>query len=113
MGGELAERGGACPRWGETPSSRSSRETIDQKKRFFHETSGTRTKKRKDPKCPIANPGTGRVNVLTSLSSRWALNFSSANLSPKEKHWDSVPLAGPEARGTLSLPGASAFQCFR
>jgi hypothetical protein len=37
------------------------------------------------------------------------LNFSNINLSPKEKHWDSVPLAGPEARGTLALPGTPTF----
>jgi hypothetical protein len=80
---------------------------------FFHETSGIGTKKRKEPKCPIAEPGTGRASVLTSHSSRWVLNFSSANLSPNEKLWDSVPLAGPEARGTLSLPGAATFHSFR
>jgi hypothetical protein len=32
------------------------------------------------------------------------MNFFNANLSPNEKHWDSVPLAGPEARGTLVAP---------
>jgi len=42
-----------------------------------------------------------------------SIEFSKANLSPNEKHWDSVPLTGPEARGTLALPGAPTFHWFR
>ena len=35
------------------------------------------------------------------------MNLSNANLSPSEKHWDSVPLWGPEARED-ALPTMSA-----
>jgi hypothetical protein len=40
------------------------------------------------------------------------LNFSNANLLSNEKRWDSVPLAGPVARGTLALPGAPTSRWF-